>query len=145
VISGTRLRDLPPTLDSFGQPRFGRSLTALRHNRNDGRGAKFDCFSHDKIHHVGCDDRLHQRHRVRRFALDRVERADAHRDGALVDARNRCCKFSAAAGEERQRIADAHPQRLRDMPRCLAWQIQLAPLICGGQRWRAKESRSMHR
>ena len=124
--------DLAPTLRSLGFAPFGRSLTTYGNDRNDCRDTQLDRFAYDEVHHVGGDDRLHERHRVRRFALDRVECADANRNVALVDPRDLGHEFSAVAREQCQRIAHTHPQRLRDVPCGLARNVQLAALIVNG-------------
>ena len=83
--------------------------------RHDGRDAELDRLAHDDVHRVGRDDRLHERHGPRRFALHRIVAIHVDNDIAPIDARNRRGIFAPGPGEERHRISGPHPQRLRDV------------------------------
>ena len=51
--------------------------------------AELGRLAHRVVHRVVGDDRLRERHRERRLALDRIEALDAHRRPALVDLKDR--------------------------------------------------------
>ena len=94
-----------------------RVLAARASHRENGRYAELDRLANGQVHHVGGDDRLHERDGPRAFPFDRIVASHAQDHVVAIDVRDRRRIFAAGAGEERHRFADTHPERLREVTR----------------------------
>jgi hypothetical protein len=107
--------DLPPVLDAPVAAQA--SLRPRGDDRQDRRGPELDRLAHRIVHRVGRQRRDHERGGERRFALDRIVRADRHGRAAPPRGGDRRAPFASRAVEQRHRVAVAQPQHAQRVVR----------------------------
>ncbi|MBI2508772.1 MAG: hypothetical protein HYV99_01885 [Betaproteobacteria bacterium] len=113
-----RDHDRLPVREPFHGPLLAQSHhVAGAHERLDPGDAQLHRLLHGVVHALAARNRLCERHRERRLAIDRAAPGDIERRGILADALDFRAVFIAVAVEKRDRITGAQPQRARHVAR----------------------------